>query len=198
MSAMSKKTCITTKQNKLVELKQQGNIAFQLLVKSQNLNLNIDLKKVMKFQLTPVPYCLGTSDGYLAKTNKAKGYHFVTKDSQDAMKPQQNETLLIVDGNTIFHCLTELPDTFKGICEKIFKAIPNTSDVVFSTDTYQRGSIKAMERQRRGTGERLLIKSANMRRPADWKEFLSNDENKERLIELLLDVWSDESFKSVQ
>ena len=145
MSSTDKKTSFTNKQKKIVELKQQGNVAFQLLVKSQNLNMNIDLRNVMKYQLTPIPYCLGTSDGYLAKTNKAKGFHHITKDSEDAIRPPPDVTLLIVDGNSIFHGLTDLPDNFKDISQKIFKAIPCAGDVIFSTDTYNKGSIKAME-----------------------------------------------------
>ena len=69
MATASKKVICTTKTNKVVELKQQGNIAFQLLVKSQETNNEIDLEKVMKYQLTPVPSCLGTPDGFLNKTN---------------------------------------------------------------------------------------------------------------------------------
>ena len=33
-----------------------------------------------------------------------------------------------------------------------------------------------------------------MKRPADWKGFLSNDDNKEVLAEVILDVWSEDSF----
>jgi hypothetical protein len=40
-----------------------------------------------------------------------------------------------------------------------------------------------MERQRRGCGEKL-------RKPVSWKEFLTNDENKKQLIQVLLKVWS--------
>lgn len=55
---------------------------------------------------------------------------------------------------------------------------------------YKPGSIKAMERKRRGTGEKILIKGENTKRPAEWKTFLSNDENKKQLSQMLLDVWS--------
>ena len=33
-----------------------------------------------------------------------------------------------------------------------------------------------------------------MKRLADWKQFLNNDENKEMLAEMILRVWSDDSF----
>ena len=194
ISSMSKKVPMLNKNKKVIELKQQGNIAFQLLVKSQEQNSSVDLEKVMSFQLTPVPYCLGTPDGFLNKTNKAKGFSYLTSEILDTQPPENSDTLVILDGNAMLHALTEIPDTFHGICEKVFSKIPKVSSVIFSTDTYHKGSIKAMERERRGIGEKLLIKGPNIKRPADWKNFLSNDENKVRLMSLLLEVWSQHSF----
>ena len=156
MADAHKRAKVKTKDNKVIELKQHGNIAFQLLVKSQEMNLNIDLDFIMKFQLTPVPYCLGTPDGFLAKTNKAKGFQFLTKELHDAELPPPKSTLVIVDGNAIFHSLTDIPETFKGVCEKIFATLPKVSDVVFSTDSYQYNSIKSQERHRSGQGDILV------------------------------------------
>ena len=59
MGDISKRVKLTTSQNKVVELKQQGSIAFQLLLKSQKLNVGLDLRETMKYQLTPVPSCFG-------------------------------------------------------------------------------------------------------------------------------------------
>ena len=105
MADMSRKISITTRHKKVVELKQQGNIAFQLLVKAQSLGMSIDLEHIMKFQLTPVPYSLGTADGHLSKTNKAKGMQYLTKDVEDANLPNKEETLVIMDGNALFHSM---------------------------------------------------------------------------------------------
>ena len=62
MASMSKKVRVRTSQNKLMEYRQQSNIAFQLLIKSQKEGLPIDLKELVKFQLTPVPYSIATAD----------------------------------------------------------------------------------------------------------------------------------------
>jgi hypothetical protein len=35
-------------------------------------NLQLDLEEIMMYQLTPVPYCIGTTDGFLAKMAKQK------------------------------------------------------------------------------------------------------------------------------
>ena len=59
MAQTSKSVKLRSKQNKVTELKQQGNIAFQLLLKSQQGDLDVDLKELLAYQLTPVPYSLG-------------------------------------------------------------------------------------------------------------------------------------------
>ena len=91
----------------MTEFKQHSNIALQLLVKSQQGNLGVDVKELMAFQLTLVPYSLGTSD--------------------------------------------------------------------FSTNMYQKGSIKSIERERRGLEEKIVSTGEATKRPKDWAAFLTND-----------------------
>ena len=50
---MGKKVKVRTANNKVVEYRQQGNIAMQLLVSSQTPELNIDLTDLMRYPLTP-------------------------------------------------------------------------------------------------------------------------------------------------
>jgi hypothetical protein len=76
LSELAKKTTIKSSQNKIIEYRQQSNIAFQLLVRSQCDDLGIDLKELLAYPLTLVPYSIATSDGFLNKTDKSKGYHF--------------------------------------------------------------------------------------------------------------------------
>ena len=75
--------------------------------------------------------------------------------------------------------------------------ISGSSDVIFSTDMYQSKSIKESERMRRGAGEKFLIKGPLIKRPANWKSFLSNDENKKQFTEMLLRLWNEDSFSSI-
>ena len=175
---MNKSAKLKTSRNKGIEYKQQGNIALQLLVKSQNHQSPIDLKELMTYPLTPVPYCIGTSDGFLAKNDKSKGFHFLTADVEDDVEPPNDATLSVEDGNACFYCLKELPGNFRGICHKIFNLIPKNADFISSTDMFFEHSTKSMERSRHGCGEKLLIKGENTRKPRDWKTFLSNADNK--------------------
>ena len=103
---------------------------------------------------------------------------------------------MIIDGNATFHALSDIPETFKEVCEKKFVTLPKVSDVVFRTDSYKRNFIKSQEWQRRGQSEKFLVKGPSMKRPSDWKYFLTNDENKEMLANMMLQIWCEDSFAS--
>lgn len=149
LTDMSKVKRMRSTNNKIVQFKQQGNIAFNLLVKSENQGVNINFEELMSYPLTPVPYSLATADGSLAKTDKSKAFHFISKDCKDAIIPASQDTLTIYDGNALFYCLKNLPANFSLICLKLFDMIIKTGDIVFSTDQYHPKSIKSMERQKR-------------------------------------------------
>ena len=43
-------------------------------------------------------------------------------------------------------------------------------------------------------GEKLIVQGELTKKPADWKEFLTNDQNKVQLIQLILKIWSSADF----
>jgi hypothetical protein len=86
MATMNKKTRFKKFNNKIVEYREQGNVAFQLLVKSQKASQQVDVKELMPFQLTTVPTSIATADN-LANTDKSKVFHYLTKDLDDADIP---------------------------------------------------------------------------------------------------------------
>ena len=62
---MNKKVKLITSKNKIVQLKQQGNIAFQLFLQCQaNPDIKINLPELLTYPLTPVPYGLATYVAY--------------------------------------------------------------------------------------------------------------------------------------
>lgn len=128
----------------------------------------------------------------MVKTDKSKAVDVLTKDLDDSRLPPDSDTLVIEDGNACFYYLKEVPSTFQGIADRIFSCLCKTSDVVFSIDMYLANSVKEAER-RRGCGEKLIIKSEKTKKPRDWKEFLTNDENKRQLVDILLSTWSSDS-----
>lgn len=100
------------------------------------------------------------------------------KDVENINPTQVESTLLIDDGNATFHCLKQIPSNFREISRTVFNSIPKKYDFIFSTDMYKPNSIKSMERKMRGMSEKLIISGEATRKPADWKFFLENDENK--------------------
>ena len=145
----------------------------------------------------PVPSSIGTPDGFLLKTNeKAKGFEYLTKETADADQPPDEMTLNIEDGNAVFYFMKYVPKTFKQITETIFDINTSKKTNVFSTDMYKEKSMKSLERSIRGSGEKYIVQGENTRRPVNWKESLSNDENKQQLIHLLLRAWSSQGFSS--
>ena len=111
MEKVNKKVKLTTAQGNVIKYQEQGDVAFQILVKSQLLSQPVDIEELMAYSITPVPHCLGTPDGYMAKTNKAASVHHVTNDVPEAELPSASsgETLFIEDGNAHFHTLKDLP-----------------------------------------------------------------------------------------
>ena len=85
----------------------------------------------------PVPSSIGTPDGSLAKTDKSKGFHYLTKGIGDAEIQDKSMTMYIEDGNSTFYNLKQQPNTFRGISKKIFDvSTSRKKQVIFSTDMY--------------------------------------------------------------
>jgi hypothetical protein len=194
LSELAKKTTIKSSQNKIIEYRQQSNIVFQLLVRSQCDDLRIDLKELLAYPLTQVPYSIATPGGFLNKADKSKGYHFLTKDVEDVPPPLDDKTLVIEDDNAAFYYLKDLPPSFRDISDRLFDMVARKSDIIFSTDMYLENSIKSMERKRRGCSEKLIVTGENTKKPPDWKTYIANEENKKQLIELFCRVWSTGDF----
>ena len=135
MEDMGKNVKVKTANNKIVEYRQQGNVAMQLLVRSQTPELQIDLADLLKYPLTPVPFSIGTADGCFAKTDKSKGLKYLL-DKTDSVNvaPQDSTVLLIEDGNALFNSIKEIPGNFRQISEKLFSMTSQKVDMFFSTD----------------------------------------------------------------
>lgn len=144
---MAKTVVVRTSTNREVQYKQQANVEFQLLVKSQQQPAEIEILELLKYPLMPVPSSIGTADGYLLKTDKSKGFAFLKKGVEDADVPLDRQTFNIEDGNATFYTMKEVPATFKRISEKIFDiSTAGKSSVLCSTDMYTQHSIRSLER----------------------------------------------------
>ena len=87
-------------------------------------------------------------------------------------QPDENFTLVIEDGNALFYTLKDMPRNFNEICLKLSGVVSSkTCDMIFSTDMYHPDSVKSMEKCRRKSGDKLIIKGASTKKPKCWKEF---------------------------
>ena len=179
----------------LIQYQEQSDIAFKLLVKSQRLDEPINLEELMCYSLTPVPPSRGTPDGFFSKTNKSKMLQFLMDDTLDN-EALPKDAMYIQDGNALFHALVELPPTFGLIALQILDQMVSRKKNIFSTDSYQPDSIKSQERTRRGCSEKLIIQGIATRKPADFKNFLQNEQNKLQLCQMLLKVWGSQQAVS--
>ncbi len=134
---------------------------------------NISIEKALSYQLgPPVPWTLATADGCPMKTDKAKLLHNVEKDTCTLEKPHIYKSVYVYDGNVILQAI-----------------LPCAERVDFVTDTYKDGSIKSLEREKRGITETFLVQGPKTKVPRDWKSFMCNGDNKTQLIKLLRTEW---------
>ena len=115
----------------------------------------------MSYPLTPIPYSIAKAVGFFAKTNKAVGMELIAKDVDDEPFFPDNETLVTEDGNAIFYYLSQVPGNFKGTAEKIFNLMAKNPFVIFSTDMYHPNSVKVVERLRRRSAAKLIVRGEN-------------------------------------
>ena len=118
-SSVSKVVKVKTSKHE-VKVKVQRNLLGQLLVLSQE--HEIDMEKVLKYPLSPVPWSLAASDGLPLKTNKATLLHKLEKvefvELEYASKVPNS--VYIVDGNVLLHSLLDIPATFGDLAKKVF------------------------------------------------------------------------------
>uniref|UniRef100_UPI00358FA4EE uncharacterized protein isoform X1 n=1 Tax=Myxine glutinosa TaxID=7769 RepID=UPI00358FA4EE len=149
----------------------------------------------MKYCLMPVPPSLGTPDGFFSKTNKASILHYLLEDTIPEDPPYPKDALFIQDGMVLLHTLANLPPTCGEICLQVLDQMVAKKHFLFSTDSYHPESIKAQERLRRGSSEKIILAGPVTRKPCDFKMFLADD-NKKQICQLLLRVWSDQQAAS--
>ena len=71
--------------------------------------------------------------------------HYILSDFDENVS-YPTDAFFIQDGNSTFHSLKYLPPTFGGICLKILDQMVPKKNFVFSTDSYDKYSVKAQER----------------------------------------------------
>jgi len=183
---------LTTTQQKSVQVRAERNLFGRLLLLCQS--NDISLEKLFTYQLGPIPWSMATGDGSLVKTDKAQLMHCLEETVADCENTAPVDRMYIIDGNAHIQSMTHLPATFEELAHAVFCTLPKASVVHFVTDTYWDNSIKQLERSQRGSASAYMIGGGKTKLPRDFKSFLLNDENKQRLIKLMLNEWQSEKY----
>ncbi|KAK6168047.1 hypothetical protein SNE40_021951 [Patella caerulea] len=194
---MQKKSQVTA------SLKEQRDLLVRLLMIAQEREL--DLKEVMKYPLSSMPYALATFDGSMVKTTKAALLHEVEKSSQDQLGYRHADfnanKVVIVDAMVLIQQQSQFPETFGEFASSILRQLISISRkykakrVDFVADRYKDMSIKDAERQKRAVqGEtKFRINRSDQKMPKLMKKFLASGNNKEGLLTFLVDEWKSTS-----
>jgi hypothetical protein len=161
----------------------------------------INLKEVLSYELSVVPFALAHSDGMLRKSAKSVLMSELEKDISSILRlaPSQQTTAVMFDGMALVQMLkTGNTSTFGDLAKKHFDIITsglgngcNRVDVVF--DQYRTTSIKSEERERRGTSSAIEVKIYGQTTPIpkQWPKYISNVQNKVSLCAFLSSCWID-------
>ena len=76
------------------------------------------------------------------------------------------------------YTLSDLPPTFRLVAINFSDILQKKSNVVFFTDMHLPFLIKSSESKCRGCFKKLLLKGLNTRTSADFKDLLTNGDNK--------------------
>ena len=179
-----------TTQKKSVDVNR--DILAKLLSMSCKKGKTIDFEKALKYPLGDVPLSLCNGDGSTRKTNKSKLAQIIISRMDTSTTPdvQKERTAYIVDVMVLIRMLSGLPDTFERLAWKMLSCIPKGYyHVDLVADCYFKNSIKDAERSKRGKSGKIIVRSSQSKIPGDFAStFLSNGENKTRMIELLFET----------
>lgn len=171
-----------------------------ILTKSRS----IDITQILKHELGPIPLSIFDENGDMRKTQKS----LLVKALEDQYLEETHSAIdrcnygtvgntkaLVIDAMSIIQTNKGI-GTFRDYSEKLLDIILRQGlgfqriDVVF--DVYDKGSIKSVERERRGAQKMCSIKIQHdmVQIPKNWSDFLSNVGNKNELVKYLSKSWS--------
>jgi len=191
----AKKASVKTSREKLVAIAEDRDLFGRLLIVARV--RQIDLREILSYELSAVPYSLAHSDGTLRKTTKSVLLHNLEGDVtvEPSLSPSTTlPTAHIVDGMALIHTIKFAgASTFGELAAKYYEIITsyyrqgNCSRIDLVFDQYWDLSIKAGERQRRGEVTTLEVQIHGLSTPVpkQWLKYISNVKNKVRLCAFL-------------
>ena len=153
-ASMKKSKKLTSSNKKVVEIKAERNIFSQLVLLSEDSNISIERALTYPYPLGPVPWALATADRIPMKTDKAKLLHHLEDEISHSERPNLSQASWISDGNALLRFLTNLPNTFEKLAEKVFMALPKQSGLILSL-THIRRTLLGMPKKVAGVTKKI-------------------------------------------
>ena len=157
-----KKTSVAAGDRNVI-IRADRNLFARLLVTGQSRQM--DSKDLLTHEPGPLPWSLASSDGSLAKTNKA----ILSKELESGIECLSNlpvvTTAVIIDAMALLHALVRVPDRFSELADMVMTRTPteagDATRIDFVRDQYPANSIKSTERSKRGRDGELVINITN-------------------------------------
>ena len=168
---------------KTTEIRLQRDILGKLVQSSYRNNAYVDVENLLKYPLAPVCLALGNSDRTIRKTCKSKLYDTAMSDlvtvDKTGLPGHDVMNTYFVDLAAVVRTKLKGCFTIRQLTWQIFHSVPDQFSIIyFFCDTYQQKSIKNPERLFHGSSQRYILKSPDMKLPADMQKFIRNDVNK--------------------
>ena len=192
------KTFTTMKQVKKVSVKGkdvaiQADRSFFARILVIHEKRRVSTRELLQYSLGPIAWSLATPDGNIYKSVKSKLLNIV-EEKIDRAEDIPAMAARIYDGMCIIQQLPSGIETFGELSKYALKRITNNNSphVFFVTDQYWKQSIKSCERNRRANAGsiRLTATRCDQKLPKQLKKYLCVGENKEELVDFLLNDWS--------
>ena len=133
-------------------IRADRNLFARLLVIRQSRQM--DLKDLLSHKLGPLPWSLASSDGSLAKTNKAILSKLLENGVECLPTLPDLTTAVIIDAMAMLQTLVRIPDRFSELADMVMTRILIEAGeevrIDFVGDQYPANSIKNTERNKRG------------------------------------------------
>jgi hypothetical protein len=199
--SMKKKIQVKATDEKVVTVEADRNLFGRLLIADNARQIN--LRDVLGYELSPVPFSLAHCDGSLRKTNKSVLFSILEKNVSVATRlpapTLETTSVHLIDGMALVQMVkTGGASTFGELANKYFSIATeplsqngcDRLDIVF--DQYWDKSIKSCERSRRGLSSALEVKinSPSTPIPKQWAKYITNPVNKTNLCIFLTNAFT--------
>ena len=196
-STMAKKTNVKAK-DRVITVSADQDLFGRLLIAANTREIN--LKEVLSYELSAVPFALAHQDGSIRKTTKSVLAKML--EEQVEVLPRLSpalelETAHILDGMAIVQMMKSAgASTFGELASKYYTAITaplaqsSCKEVHMVFDQYWSTSIKSGERSRRGSSNSLevYIHGPSTPIPKQWAKYITNPQNKINLCDFLTKI----------